>query len=126
MQVPNASLTPGVLQVTNPEIALDQARLTSEFFGDGLPKKKLQLVGMSILLIPRPGYYILTPLRDRRPHRSILSQERPLLALFMCLMPAHVPCCVTTLGPLQPYTPCLCNCNTCAHKTVRVGSDTIL
>jgi hypothetical protein len=38
--------------VTHPEIALGQTRLTSEFFGDELPEKKLQLVGMSILLIP--------------------------------------------------------------------------
>src|SRR6185437_11123641 len=52
-------------------------------FGDQLPEKKLQLVGMSILLIllsPGPGCHILTPLRDRRPRRSIPSQERPLLA----------------------------------------------
>jgi hypothetical protein len=44
-------------------------------------KKKLQLVGMSILLILLslgPGCYILTPLRDRRPRRSIPSQECPL------------------------------------------------
>jgi hypothetical protein len=32
-------------------ITLGQARLTLEFFGDGLPEKKLQLVGMNILLI---------------------------------------------------------------------------
>jgi hypothetical protein len=41
-------------------IALSQARLTSELFADGLPKKKLQLIGMSILLIllsPGPGCY---------------------------------------------------------------------
>ena len=37
--------------VTHPQISLGQARLTSEFFGDQLPEKKLQLVGMSILLI---------------------------------------------------------------------------
>ena len=63
--------------------SLHQARLTSEFFGDWLLEKKLQLVGMSILLIllsPEPGCHILTPLRDRRPRRSIPSQERPLLA----------------------------------------------
>ena len=45
--------------------------------------KKLQLVGMSILLIllsSRSGCHILTPLRDRRPRRSIPSQKRPLLA----------------------------------------------
>ena len=41
-------------------IALGQARLTSELFADGLPEKKLQLIGMSILLIllsPGPGCY---------------------------------------------------------------------
>src|SRR6185312_4764102 len=69
--------------VTHPQISPGQARLTSEFFGDRLPEKKLQLVGMSILLIllsPGPGCHMLTPLRDRRPRRSIPSQERPLLA----------------------------------------------
>ena len=42
-------------------IAPGQARLTSELFTDGLPKKKLQLIGMSIILIllsPGPGCYI--------------------------------------------------------------------
>jgi len=37
--------------VTHPQIAPGQARLTSKFFADRLPEKKLQLVGMSILLI---------------------------------------------------------------------------
>jgi hypothetical protein len=44
-----------------------QARLTLELFGDGLLKKKLQLVDMSILLIlisPGRDVFILTPLRD--------------------------------------------------------------
>ena len=44
--------------VTHPQIAPGQARLTSEFFEELLPEKKLQLVGMSILLIllsPGPG-----------------------------------------------------------------------
>jgi hypothetical protein len=110
-------------------IALGQARLTLEFFGDGLPEKKLQLIGMSILLIllsPGLGYYILTPLRDRRPRRSIPSQERPLLATSMCPVPAHVPYCVTTLGSHQSCAPCLRNYDTRARETVRVGSDIIL
>ena len=54
-------------------IAPGQARLTLEFSRDGLPENKLQLVGTSILLIllsPEPGYYILTPLGDRRPCQS--------------------------------------------------------
>ena len=41
-------------------IAPGQARLTLEFLRDGLPEKKLQLVGTSILLIllsPEPGCY---------------------------------------------------------------------
>ena len=66
-------------------IAPGQARLTSKLFADGLPEKNLQLIGMNILLIllsPEPGCYILTPLRDRRPRRSIPSQERPLLGLI--------------------------------------------
>jgi hypothetical protein len=110
-------------------IAPGQARLTLELFGDGLPEKKLQLIGMSILLIllsPEPGCYILTPLRDRRPRRSIPSQKRPLLATSVCPVPAHVSCCVTTLGPHQPCAPCLRNYDTRARETVRVGSDTIL
>jgi hypothetical protein len=37
--------------VTHPEIALGQARLTPEFFTGGLPEKKLQLGGISMLLI---------------------------------------------------------------------------
>jgi hypothetical protein len=37
--------------VINPKIALGQARLTPEFFAGGLPKKKVDLGGMSILLI---------------------------------------------------------------------------
>ena len=73
-------------------IATGQARLTLEFLRDGLPEKKLQLVGTSILLIllsPEPGCYILTPLGDRRPRRSIPGQERPLLATSVCPVPAH-------------------------------------
>jgi hypothetical protein len=37
--------------VTHPEIAPGQAHLTLEFFAGGLPEKKLQLSGISILLI---------------------------------------------------------------------------
>ena len=107
-------------------IALGQARLTLEFLRDGLPEKKLQLVGTSILLSPEPGCYILTPLGDRRPRRSTLGQERPLLATSMCPVPAHVPCCVTTPDPHQPCAPCLRNYDRRARETVRVGSDTIL
>ena len=70
--------------------------------------------------------YILTPLRDRRPHRSTPSQERPLLATSVHPVPAHVPFCVTTLGPHQPCSPCLGNCDTRARETTRVGFDTIL
>jgi hypothetical protein len=45
--------------VTHPEIAPGQARLTPEFFAGGLPKKKLQLGGISMLLIllSRGGCY---------------------------------------------------------------------
>ena len=80
---------------------------------------------MSILLIllsPGPGCYILTPLRDRRPRRSIPSQERPLLATSVCPEPAHVSCCVTTTDPHQPCAPCLRNYDTRARETARVGS----
>src|SRR6185312_9888639 len=49
--------------VTHPQISPGQARLTSEFFGDQLPEKKLQLIGMNILLIllsPGPGCHTYT------------------------------------------------------------------
>jgi hypothetical protein len=68
-------------------------------FSDGLPEKKLQLVGMSILINPiKPwaGMSHTPPLEDRRPRRSTPSQERPLLATSVGPVPAHVPCCVTT------------------------------
>jgi hypothetical protein len=45
--------------VTHPEIAPGQARLTPEFFAGGLPEKKLQLSGISMLfiLLSRGGCY---------------------------------------------------------------------
>jgi len=49
-------------------IAPGQARLTSELFADGLPEKKLQLIGTSILLIllsPEPGCYNQYAIRDK-------------------------------------------------------------
>src|SRR6185369_8824123 len=64
--------------VTHPQIAPGQAHLTSDFFGDQLSEKKLQLVGMSILLIllsPGSECHILTPLRDRHPRRSIQARN---------------------------------------------------
>ena len=48
----------------------DKVRLTSELFVDGLPEKKLQLIGMSILLIllsPGPGCYKTL---NRVPHNQ--------------------------------------------------------
>jgi hypothetical protein len=95
-------------------IAPSQARLTLEFFCDGLPEKKLQLIGMSILINPiNPwaGMSHTPPLEDRRPRRSTPSQERPLLATSVGPVLAHVPCCVTTQGPHHPCTPCLRNCD---------------
>jgi hypothetical protein len=55
-------------------ITLGQACLTLEFFADGLLEKKLQLVGMSILLIllsPRSGCYNELPLDAH--HLGVLS-----------------------------------------------------
>ena len=103
---------PGIISrsVTHPQIAPGQARLTSEFFGDRLPEKKLQLVGMNILLIllsPGPGCHILTPLRDRCPHRSIPSQERPLLATSHTSSSSSP--CATSVHPVptaHPRCPC--------------------
>ena len=85
--------------VTHPQISPNQTRLTSEFFRDRLPEKKLQLIGMSILYIilsPEPGCHILTPLRDRCHRRSIPSQERPLLATS-CTSSASSPCATSVL-----------------------------
>ena len=97
--------------VTHPQISPGQARLTSEFFGDRLPEKKLQLVGINILLIllnPGPGYHILTPLRDRRPRRSIPSQEHTLLATSRTSS-ANGPC-ATSVRPVPTVSvrrPCV-------------------
>jgi hypothetical protein len=71
-------------------------------FGDGLPERKLQLIGTSVLINPIkswPGCHIHPPLEDRRPHQSTPIQERFLLATFVGLVLVHVPCCVTTQGP---------------------------
>ena len=68
--------------------------------------KKLQLVGMSILLIllsPGLGCHMLTPLRDRRPRRSIPSQERPLLATSRTSS-ASSPC-ATSVRPVPTAHP---------------------
>jgi hypothetical protein len=66
--------------VTHPKIALGQAHLTPEFFGDGFPEKKLQLVGMSILLIllsPRPECYSSTPPDILLPYSNYQRAARP-------------------------------------------------
>ena len=67
------------LSVTHPQIAPGQTRLTSEFFGDRLPEKKLQLVGMNILLIllsSRPGCHTLLPLGDGDAARTMVLARR--------------------------------------------------
>ena len=63
--------------VTHTQISPGQARLTSEFFGDRLPEKKLQLVGMSILLIILSlGPECHTNPRDwRSHHRRLVVDE---------------------------------------------------
>ena len=98
------------------QISPGQARLTSEFFGDRLPEKKLQLVGISILLILLslgPRCHMLTPLRDRRPRRSILSQERPLLATS-CTSSASSPCAMS-VRPV-PTVPVPLPCVQCQRR----------
>jgi hypothetical protein len=85
------------------QIAPSQAHLTWRFFRDSLPKKKMHLVDMITLLILlsfRPGHPIpearisqSTPLEDRRPRRSTLIQEPPLLATSVCLVSSYaMPC----------------------------------
>ena len=79
-------------------------------------KKKLQLIGMSILLIllsPGPGCHMLTPLRDRRPRRSIPSQERPLLATSRTSS-ASSPC-ATSVRPV-PTVPVPRPCVQCQRR----------
>ena len=79
-------------------------------------RKKLQLVGMSILLIllsPGPGCHMLTPLRDRRPRRSIPSQERPLLATSRTSS-ASSPC-ATSVRPV-PTVPVPRPCVQCQRR----------
>jgi hypothetical protein len=79
--------------VTHPEIAPGQARLTPGIFAGGLPEKKVYLGGMSILSIllslESGCHNSPPPLEDRRPHRSSLSQERPLLATSVRLVLAY-------------------------------------
>jgi hypothetical protein len=56
----------------HPKIALGQACLTPSFFRGMFSKKKMHLIGMSILLIILslgPEYHNPQPLEDRRPHR---------------------------------------------------------
>jgi hypothetical protein len=83
--------------VIDPKISLGQARLTWMFFRRRLLKRKMHLIGMSTILIllslgpgyhhpPRPGYHNPPPLEDRRPRRSIPSQEPSLLATYVCLV----------------------------------------
>ena len=79
--------------VTHPQIAPSQARLTSEFFSNELPEKKLQLVDMSILSIllsPEPGSHILPPLEDRRPRRSTPSPGTSPLSTRLCVQCWHM------------------------------------
>ena len=78
--------------------------------------KKLQFVDMnilSILLSPGPGCHILTPLRDRRPRRSIPSQERPLLATSRTSS-ASSPC-ATSVRPV-PTVPVPRPCVQCQRR----------
>jgi hypothetical protein len=86
------------------QIGPSQARLTWSFFRDRLPKKKIHLVGMIILLILLslgpgyhhplgPGYHNPPPLEDRRPRRSTPIQEPPLLATLMCLVSSYAMQC---------------------------------
>jgi hypothetical protein len=85
------------------QIAPSQAHLTWGFIRDRLLKKKMHLVGMNTPLIllslgpryPIPGARISqsTPLEDRRPRRSTLIQEPPLLATSMSLVSSYaMPC----------------------------------
>src|SRR6185437_8800524 len=90
---------PGITSrsVTHPEIAPGQARLTSEFFGDRLPEKKLQLVGMSILLIilsTGPGCH---KHKDLHPCHAIGNPRRHCLDRHVLgiLCPAQVTFTVT-------------------------------
>jgi hypothetical protein len=79
------------------QIAPSQACLTWGFFRDRIPKRKMHLIDMNTLLIllslgPRyhhhlgPGYQNPPSLEDRRPRRSTLSQEPPLLTTSVCLV----------------------------------------
>jgi hypothetical protein len=83
--------------------------------GNGLPDKKLPLISMSILINPFMPWAMMsyTPpiLEDRRPRRSTPIMERPLLATSVGLVPAHVPCRVTTQDSHEPCSPCMRNCD---------------
>jgi hypothetical protein len=75
--------------------------ITQMFFQDRLHKKKIHLVGVSIILSLKPGYHNPTGLGyhnpplldDRRPRRSTPSHEPSLLVTFVCLVLSYgMPC----------------------------------
>src|SRR6185436_17438396 len=65
------------------------------------------------LLSPVPGCHMLFPLRDRRPRRSIPSQERPLLATSRTSS-ASSPC-ATSVRPV-PTVPVPRPCVQCQRR----------
>jgi hypothetical protein len=102
--------------VTHPEIAPGQTRLTLEFFADGLPEKKLQLSGISMLLILLSrGMLQSTSLRRPtsssvpKPGTSPLGHVRTSsigIRVPHVQLAAYVPCRVPPRGPTRhAYVP---------------------
>src|SRR3954465_9743225 len=91
--------------VTHPKTTPGQARLTWEFFPDGLPEKKVHLVDMSTLsfLLRSWAVTYTTPQRNRRPRRP--SRNVPLWHTFVRASCRHPTC--TSCKPHRPtHTPC--------------------
>ena len=89
--------------VTHPQIAPGQARLTSEFFGDRLPEKKLQLIGISILLIllsSGPGC-----------HSQLVFFERKSVGFYWGVVETSAQ--VNKLAIIFAPLPVLSSCGTC-------------
>jgi hypothetical protein len=110
--------------ITHPNIALGQACLTYKIFRDKLPKKKMCLIGMSILsilLILGLGYHNLS---IRRPMFLSVNPKpwtSPLGHVYVPMWSYVMPCDhsrpTCAIWPNPYYTH--------ARETMRVGSNTI-
>jgi hypothetical protein len=99
--------------VTHPQISPGQARLTSEFLGDRLPEKKLQLVDMSILsILLSPWAGVSHPHPHKRPTSSSVNPKPRTSSLghvpyVQCQQPmCHVRASSATVPVPRPCVQC--------------------